>query len=183
MSQVQVVPYQPDWPAEYRAIAAQLESQLGSHVERIDHIGSTSVPGLAAKDVIDIQLAVTELSEGFRELMETLGYKHHPLLTDKAPADADAGEFRKQVFTEPNGQRRANIHVRRLGATNMRRALLFRDYLCAHPTTAAAYGLLKQRLAAEQPDDREFYYAIKDPVFEIIWEPAERWAAQTEWSF
>jgi GrpB-like predicted nucleotidyltransferase (UPF0157 family) len=65
----------------------------------------------------------------------------------------------------------------------MRQALLFRDYLRTHPASAQAHGSLKQQLAQKHPEDRTFYYAIKDPVFEIIWEAAEYWAANTGWQY
>jgi GrpB-like predicted nucleotidyltransferase (UPF0157 family) len=183
MTQIEVIPYQSSWPAEYAAHVEQLLPTIRPQIVRIDHIGSTSVPGLAAKDIIDIQIAVPELTEKFVETMIHQGYRYHPHLEDNAPLDADPDQWQKQVFTEPEGMRRCNIHVRRFGAVNMRQALLFRDYLRTHPASAQAHGLLKQQLAQKHPVDRTFYYAIKDPVFEIIWEAAEFWAANTNWQY
>lgn len=183
MERIEVTPYQPSWPAEYAVHVAQLLPAIQGQIARIDHIGSTSVPGLAAKDIIDIQIAVSEFTDLFVETMIGLGYRHHPHLTDNAPPNADPEQWRKQVFSEPVGCRRINIHVRRLDAPNMEQALLFRDYLRAHPATAAAHGMLKMRLAERHPEDREFYYAIKDSAFEIIWEAAQAWAANTCWRY
>ena len=71
---VEIVPYQENWPSEFQAIAASLRQTLGELALRIDHIGSTSVPGLPAKDVIDIQITVSALDEGVVAAMEELGY-------------------------------------------------------------------------------------------------------------
>ncbi len=181
MPHINVIPYQSSWSLEYENHAKQLLPSIHNQIIRIDHIGSTSVPGLAAKDIIDFQIAVPEFTKEFLETMKSLGYQHHPHLKDNSPLNADPGQWQKEVFTEPEGARRFNIHIRQMGAFNMRQALLFRDYLRSHPASVKAYGLLKQRLAEKHPDDRTFYYAIKDPIFEIIWEAAEYWAKNTGW--
>ena len=183
MSQVKVIPYQTSWPDEYAELVEQLLPAIHNQIARIDHIGSTSIPGMAAKDIIDVQIAVPELTQKFVETMTHQGYRYHPQLKDNAPPEADASQWQKQVFTEPEGKRRFNIHVRLLGAANMRQALLFRDYLRSHPTSVFAYGMLKQRLAEKHPEDRTYYYSIKDPLFEIIWEAAEYWAKNTGWQY
>ena len=183
MERIEVIPYQPSWPTEYTAHVEQLLPSIRNQISRIDHIGSTSVPGLAAKDIIDIQISVPNLTNAFVETMIGLGYRYHPHLTDHSPPGADPNLWQKQVFSEPEGIRRINIHVRRLGAPNMQQSLLFRDYLRAHPASAAAHGMLKTRLAEKHAEDREFYYAIKDPVFEIIWEAAQYWATDRGWRY
>lgn len=183
MTQIKVLPYQTSWPDEYANHEEQLRPAIHHQISRIDHIGSTSIPGMAAKDIIDIQIAVPELTQRFVDTMIRQGYRYHPHLKDNSPPEANPSQWQKQVFTEPEGSRRFNIHVRRLGAANMRQALLFRDYLRSHPPSVAAYGMLKQRLAERHPDDRTFYYAIKDPLFEIIWEAAEYWARNTGWQY
>jgi GrpB-like predicted nucleotidyltransferase (UPF0157 family) len=75
-----------------------------------------------------------------------------------------------------------NLHVRRAGSANGRYALLFRDYLCAHPLAAAAYGQAKHALAAHDPNDWDLYYDVKDPICDILMAGAEDWAATTGWS-
>lgn len=181
MSYIKVIPYQSSWPLEYEAHVKQLLPSIDKQIIRIDHIGSTSIPGLAAKDIIDLQIAVPQFTEEFLETMKALGYQHHPGLKDNSPPDADPCQWQKEVFTEPEGIRRFNIHVRKMGAFNMRQALLFRDYLRSHRNSVKAYGLLKQRLAKKHPGERTFYYTIKDPIFEIIWEAAEYWAGNMGW--
>lgn len=180
MSEIEVVEYRSSWPQEFQANAEQLQSQLAGHFTRIDHIGSTSVPGLAAKDVLDIQIAVPSLMGRFVTLMTSLGYKHHPDLKDSPPPNADPNEWQKQVFTEPPGSRRLNIHVRRDGAANMRQTLLFRDFLRENSKAASSYGDMKRQLSARKTD-REAYYQAKDPFVEILLEAAEAWAEKTGW--
>ena len=100
MDTVEVVPYCVDWPRDYERIVAGLKPQIEEFIIRIDHIGSTSVPGLAAKDIIDIQIAVPEVLDSFQERMVSLGFTFHPELTDNAPEDADPAELRKQVYNK-----------------------------------------------------------------------------------
>lgn len=180
MSEIEVVEHRSSWPEEFRSHVAQLQSQLAGHVTRIDHIGSTSVPGLAAKDVLDIQISVSSLSAEFVTLMTSLGYRHHPDLKDSPPPNADPNEWQKQVFTEPPNGRRLNIHVRRDSAANMRQTLLFRDFLRENEKAASLYGDMKRQLSARNVDRKE-YYRVKDSFVEILLEAAEVWAEKTGW--
>jgi GrpB-like predicted nucleotidyltransferase (UPF0157 family) len=177
---IEIVDYDPAWPAEFEAIRAALIEALGSLALCVDHIGSTAVPGLSAKDVIDVQVTVAALSpdvvEGLRaagfELREALRYDHVP-----PGADANPRLWAKRVFVQPPGQRRANIHVRPAGNPNQRYPLLFRDYLRAHPNSAGAIDRVKRAIAKRHADDKEAYYDIKDPVYDLIWDAAQEWAA------
>lgn len=177
---IEIVDYNPAWPAEFEAIRAALVAALGPLALRVDHIGSTAVPGLSAKDVIDVQVTVAALSPdvverlraaGF-ELREALRYDHVPPGAAETPA-----LWAKYVFGQPPGRRRANIHVRVAGNPNQRYPLLFRDYLRAHPNSAGAIDRVKRALAAHHADDVEAYYDIKDPVYDLIWDAAQEWAA------
>lgn len=88
----------------------------------------------------------------------------------------------KRLVGEPAGGRRVNLHIRVDGRANQRYALLFRDYLRAHPATAKAYGQFK-RLAAGLPfEDTGAYADLKDPVCDLVYLPAEEWAARTGWA-
>jgi GrpB-like predicted nucleotidyltransferase (UPF0157 family) len=182
---VVITAYDPRWPTEFQAIGAMLRSVLSEHALRIDHIGSTSVPGLAAKDRIDIQIAVANF-ERFDELrprVEALGYLARPDITaDHEPPgwQGPSGQWEKRYFTSPPGLRAVNIHLRVLGYANQRYALLFRDYLRVHPTSAAAYGELKRRLA-DNLRDLELYADVKDPACDLIAIAAEDWAEATGW--
>jgi GrpB-like predicted nucleotidyltransferase (UPF0157 family) len=180
---LEIVPYKENWPAEFLEIAAVLRGALGKDALRIDHIGSTSVPGLAAKDVIDIQITVQSLTEQVRSAMTDLGYiqsvgiagDHHPPRMVEAQA-----EWTKWFFSSPAGQRRSNTHVRVDGRANQRYPLLFRDYLRAHPAVAEAYAELKRRLA-EHLADPGTYPDVKDPAVDLIYFAAVDWAAARRW--
>jgi GrpB-like predicted nucleotidyltransferase (UPF0157 family) len=183
---VEIVEYHPDWPAEFERIAKTLRGALGHGAQRIDHIGSTSVPGLAAKDRIDVQIAVASLDEPARIIaaISRVGYAHRPGITrDHVPPGAidDASQWTKLFFREPPGQRATNIHIRILGRANYRYALLFRDYLRTHREAALAYADAKRRLAQQFPEDSATYADVKDPVCDIIMVAAEEWAIATNW--
>ncbi|QND85292.1 Dephospho-CoA kinase [Chromobacterium vaccinii] len=179
---VTIIPHQMRWADEFEAIAERLRAALGNLALRIDHIGSTSVPGLAAKDVIDVQITVAELDENVPQSLSDVGFALKPFNRDHLPPGFDdVGEqWRKFFFREQEGERRAHIHVRRVGAANQRYALLFRDYLRAYPASAAAYGELKRRLAASLADP-DSYPDVKDPAVDLIYLAAEQWAEQTGW--
>jgi GrpB-like predicted nucleotidyltransferase (UPF0157 family) len=180
---VEIVPYQPSWPAEFLEIASGLRLGLGPLALRTDHIGSTSVPGLAAKDVIDIQITVAALDDPVVSALSALGYTQpEGIWRDHRPPDMDGPEteWEKLLFLPPPGQRRTNTHVRVQGRANQRYALLFRDYLRAHPATARAYAELKRRLA-EHLADPQTYPEVKDPAVDLIYFAAEDWAAAMHW--
>jgi GrpB-like predicted nucleotidyltransferase (UPF0157 family) len=88
----------------------------------------------------------------------------------------------KRLVVEPMYRRRVNLHIRVEGRANQRYALLFRDYLRAHPDTAAAYGAFKQRAATLPIETVGEYADLKDPVCDLIYLPAEEWATRTGWS-
>ncbi|HRE25305.1 MAG TPA: GrpB family protein [Anaerolineales bacterium] len=185
MPPIVIVPYRADWPAEFQDVARDLRRILGVAALRIDHIGSTSVPGLAAKDIIDVQVTVADLVSDLSVAMTTAGYQafdrysrdHVPPGMDPEPAAAWA----KLFFRPGAGARPANIHIRVAGRPNQRFALLFRDYLRANPPSAAAYAELKRRLAAQLADPA-MYPDVKDPAVDQIYFAAEAWAAAVGWA-
>jgi GrpB-like predicted nucleotidyltransferase (UPF0157 family) len=180
---VEIVPYQNSWPAEFQAIAKTLRQGLGDLALRIDHIGSTSVPGLAAKDIIDLQITVAELDQPLRSAMEGIGYSlREGISRDHRPAQANGPEthWEKWYFNPPEGQRRTHIHVRVQDRHNQRYPLLFRDYLRSHLTTAESYAELKRRLAQNLADSLT-YPDVKDPAVDLIFLAAEEWALVTHW--
>ncbi len=180
---IEIVPYQASWPAEFHDIAARLRQTLGGLALRIDHIGSTSVPNLPAKDIIDVQITVAALEEPVRSALTALGYSpradiwrdHRPPYMSGPDAD-----WEKWYFSPPDGQRRTNTHVRVQGRANQRYPLLFRDYLRAHPASAEAYAELKRRLA-ESLADPDTYPDVKDPAVDLIYLAAEDWAVAARW--
>lgn len=175
---IEIIPYSPLWPEEYNRIAQELKTALGDDALAIDHIGSTSVPGLPAKDVIDVQVTVASLDLPLQPLLEQLGYQRKLHLSDHRPPgreDLAAEELEKHFYFRTD--RRINLHVRVAGRFNQRYPLLCRDYLRTHPHAAHAYAEVKQQLAKYFPDNAEAYYDIKDPVFDLIMEGASEWAA------
>lgn len=184
------------WADEYRNIAARLHKALGPVALRIDHIGSTSVAGLPAKDVIDVQVTVAALEDEELVLgMTRAGFRLRPGAVnpdrvrqngnqfDHVPRGADPDDFSewaKRYFREPAGEREMHVHVREAGRANQRYPLLFRDYLRAHADVAGAYGDFKRRLASLDIETG-VYAEIKDPVCDLIMVSAERWATETGW--
>jgi GrpB-like predicted nucleotidyltransferase (UPF0157 family) len=181
---IQIVEYQSTWKSEFLSVGELLRKKLGPMALRIDHIGSTSVPGLCAKDILDIQISVNALGPEIIETMSALGFVKHPdVSADHVPPGFAGGAeaWSKYFFMQPSGQRRMNLHIRKLGNPNQRYAILFRDYLLAHRDVAAAYGELKKRLARSLMHDGD-YPEVKDPAVDLIYFAAEQWAAHSGWS-
>ena len=180
MTRVVIEPYSERWPGEFARLGRRLRGVLGDRALRIDHIGSTAVPGLDAKDRIDVQVVVADLDHA--NPLGGVGFAEFAPVSDHRPPGAAAGgdEWRKRLFQSPAEERAANVHVRVDGRPNARYALLFRDYLRAHPAAAEAYADLKRRLAAEL---REIgpYTEIKDAACDLVVVAAEEWAAATDW--
>ena len=180
---VTIIDYQERWPAEFQAIATELRQALGTLALRIDHIGSTSVPGLAAKNIIDIQITVAALNNNIKQAIISLGYIHRADITrDHCPPTLtkSKNEWSKWYFHEADQERRTHIHVRLPDRLNQRYPLLFRDYLRANLATAGAYAELKRRLASHLADPST-YPDVKDPAVDLIYFPAEEWAERTGW--
>ena len=181
---IEIVPYQSTWPDEFLAQAAPMRQTLGALALRIDHIGSTSVPGLAAKDIIDIQITVQRLEPAVEQALNQIGYQRIERIThDHLPPgdDIQESDWQKWFFRPAAGHRRVNLHVRVAGCANQRYPLLFRDYLRAHPHMAEAYARVKVALAKYHADDIDAYLDVKDPVCDIIMGGAEDWAVATQW--
>ena len=169
---ITLVPYDSEWPSRFLAEAKALSQALGGHAVRIEHVGSTSVPGLAAKPVVDIQVSVRELSD-FTTLAASLtamGYHHVSL-----------GDFDRvyPFFQKPAGWPAAyHVHLCQSGGEQERRHLAFRDHLRQHPDVAADYLALKRRLAGEFAGDtfasREQYSLAKSSFVEAVLEKALR---------
>ena len=180
-----IVPYQPAWRDEFLLIGRTLRQALGDLALRIDHIGSTSVSGLAAKDIIDIQVTVASLDPAIEQAFNRAGYTRlEPITQDHLPpgSTGPADDWVKWLFRPPGDQRLANVHVRLQGHANQRYPLLFRDYLRAHPAAAQAYAQVKEALFKYHADDSDAYYAVKDPVCDIIAGGAEEWALRVRWT-
>lgn len=168
-----IVPYDPQWPQLFSQLGIALRTALGETAQRIDHIGSTAIPGLDAKPIIDIQISVSafEPLEVYRLPLEGLGY----IFRGENP------ERTKRYFREAPGQRRTHIHVRRVGSWSEQFALLFRDYLRAHPDDVNRYAALKRSLAEKFGEDRYAYTEAKAPFIWEIMKKADRWSQEIGW--
>jgi GrpB-like predicted nucleotidyltransferase (UPF0157 family) len=195
MSPIEIVEPKVEWARQFAAIAADLRAAFAELALRIDHIGSTSVPGLPAKDRIDIQVAVASLEPMDRILgafaIADLDLFRGGIAHDHRPAGASGPESDWQKVlgfasagTGLDGRPRSSrhVHVRVDGSPNARYALLFRDYLRADSRAAATYAMIKRALAEHAPEDVEFYYEVKDPVCDLIMLAAEAWATRTGWA-
>lgn len=179
---IAMVPYDPSWPAEFMAIAARLRGALGPSALAIHHIGSTAVPGLCAKDVIDIQVTVADLECPIQTALEAAGFVLGAPRSDHCPPGSALAPEQLEKRFYKQFDRAANVHVRVEARFNQRYPLLCRDYLRAEPRAADAYGEIKRQLARRFADDMDSYYDIKDPVFDVIMAGAAHWAARTAWS-
>jgi len=172
-SRVEIVTYDPTWPGRFRQLATQLRRALGATAHRIDHIGSTAVPGLDAKPVIDIQVSVPDLEpvDRYGRALASVGFVFR----------ADNPDRTKRYFREAPGQPRTHIHVRPCGSWAEQFALLFRDFLRAHPAEAEQYAAIKYELAARYGEDREGYSDAKGPFIWEVMRDADRWSKLVGW--
>ena len=167
---IRIVPYQTDWPAQFAAEAETIRAAFGSRALRIEHVGSTAVPGLAAKPVIDLQISVASLEpmSVHSQPLEDLGYTHIPL------GDFDlVYPFFQKPATWPSTH---HVHLCVVGGEQEQRHLVFRDYLRDHPDVAADYAELKRGLAAEHDGNtlasRERYSLAKTAFVTSVLERA-----------
>ncbi len=189
-----LVPYDPSWPAQARRIAARLNTACGHRAVRIDHIGSTAVPGMDAKDVIDMQVTVASLdvADDLREALTTAGYVRRPITTDVGKPDArstvaefehtnDDSLWHKRLQCSADPGRPTNVHLRVDGWPGQQFALLFADWLRADPEAQADYLALKRRVAGEGHGTTGAYADAKEPWFLDAYRRAWEWADTTGW--
>ena len=164
---VVIAPYNPAWPARFEAERARLADVFRGAPAVIEHIGSTAVPGLAAKPVLDIMVGVSALSvvEARVPELEALGYEYVPDFEAELP---ERRYFRKQR----GGERTHHVHCVVRGGEFWRSHLLFRDYLRGHDGVAAEYHALKLALAARHRSDRAAYTDAKGRFIQAALERA-----------
>jgi len=165
--------YNPEWKIEFDQIASNIRAVLKERASRIDHIGSTSIEGLDAKPIIDIQISVNSFEpfDELKEALESIGYRYKP----------DNTELTKRYFREKEYQKRTHIHVRLDGHWSQQYPLLFRDYVRTHPEEKQAYETLKHELANTYKDQRSKYVSGKETLIWEIMRRADRWAQETGW--
>lgn len=179
---VVLVAYRERWPGDFAALATGLGRLQLADAGAIEHIGSTSIPGLLAKDVIDIQVRVaSELDPAIAERFLEAGYRqrteqwNHTELTRTGPVP-------KLVFAPPAGERPSNIHVRHDGTTGARDALLFRDFLRADGRARDAWADFKRAIVTALPEiDLPAYGQIKQPAWNVFMRAADCWAEANRW--
>lgn len=189
-----LVPYDPVWPDQARRIAARLNTACGHHAVRIDHIGSTAVPDMDAKDVIDMQLTVAslEVADELSDALTSAGYVRRPITADVGKPDArstvaafdhtnDESLWHKRLHCSADPGRPTNVHIRVDGWPGQQFALLFVDWLRANPSVQADYLALKRRVAAEAHADTGAYADAKEPWFLDAYRRAWEWADTTGW--
>ena len=159
----------PTWPTTFERHRMVIGGALGARARRIDHVGSTSVPGLAAKPIVDIQVTVDDPDDepAFGPALELAGYR----LRVREP--------RHRMFRTP--ARDVHVHVWAAGSEDERRHLLFRDWLRADGSDRARYEDTKRRLARRRWPDMNYYAEAKAPVIAEIIERAESWALREGW--
>lgn len=170
---IRIVNYDPCWQGRFQSEAVAIRDALGSVAVSVDHVGSTSVPGLCAKPVIDISVSVLDIVavDSYRGPVEGIGYLFVPV-----PESPDLHFFAKPA-SRPRGY---HVHVCEAGSLHERQQLAVRDYMRTHPGEAAAYGAVKQTIAERHPGDRLGYIAEKDPYVAALVERALAWYTQTE---
>ena len=167
---VELIPYDESWPARFEKTKDQLRTVFATAV--IEHVGSTSVPGLSSKDTIDVLIGVPDVKEALTLQtlgeLSTLGFEHVP---SSFARDADHSFLHRIV----DGHRSDHVHVMRLGSDSLQGHLLFRDYLRATPDALVHYEHAKQKLAARFHERRDDYVTHKQPVVEALMVSARAW--------
>jgi GrpB-like predicted nucleotidyltransferase (UPF0157 family) len=155
-----IVDYDPRWPQMFREEKQRIEAAIGRWLAGVEHVGSTSVPGLAAKPIIDIMPALRSLEDTPHIIgpMRRLGYQYFPEYEDDLP---ERRYFRRPAGQEFRGGGTHHVHVVEATSGFWRRHIAFRDHLRAHPEAAAEYAALKRDLAARFGADREGYTEAK----------------------
>jgi len=167
---ITIVDYDPVWPARFRAERDRIRDALGDNAVRIDHVGSTAVPGLAAKPIVDVQVSVLDVEQEATYLpqLEAAGYH----LRVRQPDHRMVRTPRLDV----------HVHICPAGSRWERDHLLFGDWLRATPADRAAYEQLKRHLATREWFDMNQYAEAKGDLIDEILARARHWAARTGWS-
>ena len=152
MNDVIVLDYDPNWPHVFEALRSPVWRAVSDIAISVEHVGSTSVPGLAAKPVIDMDVVVpdTNVTAGITRL-SALGYRHQ----------GDLGIPGREAFGRPPDSPRHHLYLCPSSSPALANHLTIRDYMRANPLAARAYGDLKKRLAREYPDDIDGYIEAK----------------------
>jgi dephospho-CoA kinase len=192
-----LTPADPTWPDQAKRIVARLKTTCGDKALRVDHIGSTAVPGLDAKDAIDVQVTVESLSaaDDLRSALLSAGYPGIDRITaDESRNDArstvtrydhgdDSSLWQKRIYGSADPGRPTYVHLRVDGWPNQQFALLFVDWLVANPVVQEEYLAVKRRAEQAAPGGGiEAYVAAKEPWLSEAYRRAWDWADASRWS-
>jgi GrpB-like predicted nucleotidyltransferase (UPF0157 family) len=168
-----VVDYDPTWPDRFRRWHDRIARALGPVAHRIEHVGSTSVPDLAAKPIVDIQIGVVDM---------TAEDTFVPALEHDVGVQLRSRDSLHRYFRPFSGTlREVHVHVCEIGSPWEREHLLFRDYLRVHDDAAHVYAQAKRDAAARWADDGWAYTDAKSEAILDILEKAEAWATTSGW--
>ncbi|HYN65888.1 MAG TPA: dephospho-CoA kinase [Ornithinibacter sp.] len=173
----------PQWPVQAARLLARVRHAVGDGAVTLDHIGSTAVPGLVAKDVIDLQVGVRSLDDaddpGFVASMDAAGFVQMP--GEWHDNDKDGTSWPKRFHGSCDPGRVAHVHVREVGSPGWVWALRFRDWLRAEAGERAGYATMKTQLATSVASTED-YAVAKEPWFDAADERARAWAERTGWT-
>ncbi len=159
---VEVVPYNPQWKKAFESESRQIAKVLATNLVVIHHIGSTAIPNIYAKPIIDLLIEVKDINLLIQQTpaMVALGYE----------AMGEYGLVGRRYFRKENslGIRTHHVHIYEIYSPEIERHLAFRDYMIAHPEEAFQYSQLKQELAQKYPEDIEGYMDGKDEFVKRI---------------
>lgn len=154
---VEIAPANPNWDAQAQDEIRQLKRLLEQfNIHQFEHIGSTSIPGLPAKPIIDLMAEVQSWDD-----MDLIADQLNPLGWNYVPPELDGREYRRFWVRVKDGKRAVHLHLMRPGEERWDRQIRFRDVLRKRPDLVEAYAVLKTKLADENKEDRESYTAAK----------------------
>ncbi|MDQ0821152.1 dephospho-CoA kinase [Arthrobacter sp. V4I6] len=178
----------PDWPAQAGRLIARLQAAAPQEIVALDHVGSTAVPGLDAKDVLDLQLGVWDMAAADRiaPLLAEAGFPRWPgtVSDNPKPAHPDPADWVKRLHGNADPGRAVNVHIRAAGSPGWRFALCFRDWLRDDAAARVDYLAEKRRVARRHVADKSTagYAADKESWFTDYAAPRmEAWAQRTGW--
>lgn len=167
MRKVEVVPYNHQWPQIFEEEAGKIKTIMNENVVGIEHMGSTSIPGMSAKPVIDILVEVNSIEKVDLYKVEMIELGYDP--------KGENGIPNRRYFSKGGDNRTHHVHIYQTGNPEIARHLQFRDYLTAHPEDAILYSELKQSLAKQFPADIDQYILGKDALVKELDEKAKLW--------
>jgi GrpB-like predicted nucleotidyltransferase (UPF0157 family) len=169
---VTVEKYNPEWASWFEKLSTFFQSKLDPHVVRIEHVGSTSIPGMIAKPIIDFDIVI--LMSDFDEVrsrLEMIGYVH----------EGDLGIPKREAFALTNLKLKEelpphHLYVCDINNKELHRHIAFRDYLRSHPDDVTKYSEIKVQLVKKHSGDRTLYIDGKDHLVKVLLEKALEWA-------